>query len=385
MKQLSINKFLIGLLFVLGFVLLIPTYKANAMMLAVPVDDGSNTGGAVTAPCIGFECYGAVTTAFNQQGLNGSFGIVEGNNYNVGLYIFTLNLEKEIYNVDEPVKVFADVQFGSVGSEHVSDNIIITGQILPIYNSYTIMNQYVTSDFVVYGSRIFTPPFEAPEKPGNYGMDIKVYLRYDNSGGGLFSGRTSMVTNMVTEATLPYTVKADCNIAPAGYTKCSDEGGACSFPGTANVIYGCQKPEWTVGKNATGSIACNTDSFGSDPLPGVVKACYVGASTSSGPTVRVYANGVEGNTKVAKGDKVTISWDSIGATQCKCSYGDGIDCTPVGTGVGDSIQAKGNPYTLSESKTFSVTCSDGVDNTANSNTTNSNSTKTSAKATSQLN
>ncbi len=63
-----------------------------------------------------------------------------------------------------------------------------------------------------------------------------------------------------------------CNSGPSGYTKCADEGGTCSFSGSANVAYGCNSSFYY--KDATTSIGCNSAAFGGDPLEGVLKACF---------------------------------------------------------------------------------------------------------------
>lgn len=72
----------------------------------------------------------------------------------------------------------------------------------------------------------------------------------------------------------------DATGLPAGYVKCADENGYCSFNGTQNVYYGadsCYKV-----KTFTNGVNCNNDVFG-DPLPGVAKACYVPSSAPPPP------------------------------------------------------------------------------------------------------
>jgi hypothetical protein len=60
--------------------------------------------------------------------------------------------------------------------------------------------------------------------------------------------------------------------------QCASENGTCSFSGVAGVVYGANGA--FNAKMATNSIACNTASFGgTDPVPGVVKACYSRAYT----------------------------------------------------------------------------------------------------------
>jgi hypothetical protein len=91
----------------------------------------------------------------------------------------------------------------------------------------------------------------------------------------------------------------------------------------------------------------------------------VGGATNSGsgsttftfaplPTVTVYGNGSTSPT-VPYGGSVNITWTSSNASSCTCSYG-GTSCTPQGSGAGTGISASGNPYTITSSKTFTVTC-----------------------------
>ncbi len=54
------------------------------------------------------------------------------------------------------------------------------------------------------------------------------------------------------------------------WTRCSGEGGTCSFTGTHAVRYGANGVYAT--RSATGAIACTNASFG-DPIFGVVKSC----------------------------------------------------------------------------------------------------------------
>lgn len=67
---------------------------------------------------------------------------------------------------------------------------------------------------------------------------------------------------------------------PAGYTKCSNEYETCA-PGGANarmVAYGAQD-KWVM-KAMTGPLRCTNETFGTDPKPGIVKACANGPSVS---------------------------------------------------------------------------------------------------------
>ncbi|QQM46596.1 alpha-L-rhamnosidase [Streptomyces liliifuscus] len=61
---------------------------------------------------------------------------------------------------------------------------------------------------------------------------------------------------------------------PAGYaTACSAEAGTCAFGGQRTVAYGARGS--FVYKSFTGGSGCTTAAFGTDPLPGVSKSCYL--------------------------------------------------------------------------------------------------------------
>ena len=72
------------------------------------------------------------------------------------------------------------------------------------------------------------------------------------------------------------------------------------------------------------------------------------------PTVKIYSD----KEIINSGDQVNVFWKSTDATHCNCTYGpNDTDC---GYGIGDRVDASNNPYTLAESKTFTVTCDDNV-------------------------
>jgi hypothetical protein len=72
------------------------------------------------------------------------------------------------------------------------------------------------------------------------------------------------------------------NTPPSGYTACAVEGQRCNFNGAANVVYGAGN-SWTAARSYSGGVDCNNTTFG-DPLYGVVKACYVSASSPPPPS-----------------------------------------------------------------------------------------------------
>ena len=75
-------------------------------------------------------------------------------------------------------------------------------------------------------------------------------------------------TTTTTTTTAPV-VTSPVPTAPT-WSRCSGEGGTCSFSGTRQVRYGASGTYAT--RSATGAIACTNDVFG-DPIWGVVKSC----------------------------------------------------------------------------------------------------------------
>lgn len=118
-------------------------------------------------------------------------------------------------------------------------------------------------------------------------------------------------------------VQKSCYIAPSGapsgYTACAAESGTCSFSGTEMVAYGSSGAfNYQL---ASSGITCSNSTFG-DPLPGVVKSCYLpAAGAPSGSWTRCAAEsgscGVTGTQLIAYGaNGAFVYTTSNGATNC---------------------------------------------------------------------
>ncbi|WP_432827520.1 SGNH/GDSL hydrolase family protein [Dactylosporangium sp. CA-092794] len=59
---------------------------------------------------------------------------------------------------------------------------------------------------------------------------------------------------------------------PLGWTQCASENSTCHVGGTTVVAYGANGG--FIYKQVNGAAACTSDTFGGDPIFGVVKACY---------------------------------------------------------------------------------------------------------------
>jgi hypothetical protein len=71
---------------------------------------------------------------------------------------------------------------------------------------------------------------------------------------------------------------------PNGFpTTCTTEGGTCGFTGSQTVAYGARGSY--AFRTFTGGAACTTAAFGSDPIDGVQKSCYLMSTEGGQPPV----------------------------------------------------------------------------------------------------
>jgi hypothetical protein len=115
---------------------------------------------------------------------------------------------------------------------------------------------------------------------------------------------------------------------PAGSTQCAGEGGTCTFSGSAVVAFGAGAYLY---KQATGSIACSSTGFGSDPAYGVLKACYL--APTGGPS-GYSACAAEGGTCSFSGSRM-VAYGANGAFNYRLLSGS-TACTNTALG--------GDPY-----------------------------------------
>ncbi|MEU9881840.1 MGH1-like glycoside hydrolase domain-containing protein [Streptomyces phaeochromogenes] len=97
---------------------------------------------------------------------------------------------------------------------------------------------------------------------------------------GAFATATATGNTPCTDATFGDPISGEsksCYTAtggPPGYaTACSAEGATCAFSGQRTVAYGARGS--FLYKSFTGGTGCTTAAFGTDPLPGVSKSCYL--------------------------------------------------------------------------------------------------------------
>jgi hypothetical protein len=102
-------------------------------------------------------------------------------------------------------------------------------------------------------------------------------------GAGTYAYRTANAATTCSNAAFgdpAFNLRKSCYLAPAGgpagYTSCASEHGTCTFSGTREVAFGLNGAfQFTT---AIGSIACDNNEFGADPVPGVAKSCYVASA-----------------------------------------------------------------------------------------------------------
>jgi hypothetical protein len=89
-------------------------------------------------------------------------------------------------------------------------------------------------------------------------------------------GADGLLTVKLVAAGLDWEAKEVINVEqPPLSVRCAGEGGTCTVPAgaTATVQYGANG-KYFQRQGVTGSITCNTQSFGGDPVGGVLKSCY---------------------------------------------------------------------------------------------------------------
>jgi len=127
-------------------------------------------------------------------------------------------------------------------------------------------------------------------------------------------------------AALTSEVSAQNNSGPK-WRQCAQEGGVCVFNGSRKVAYGAANRYVTY--RFDGGAYCNSRAFGQDPVPNVVKACYIDVNeqmaAQSTPGGRWVKCGVEGQTcnvsgrrRIAFGNgSEWVFWDAEGSFPCR--------------------------------------------------------------------
>jgi len=149
---------------------------------------------------------------------------------------------------------------------------------------------------------------------------------YSGNGGSTFSaeaGRSVKFSTSVTANAVPAATPVQL---PAGFTWCATENGTCSSSsGTSVIAFGAGQYLY---KTVTGSAGCTSSAFVGDPAPGVLKACYIAPSGGpSGYTACAGENGTcsfSGTEMVAYGSNGGFNYQlaSSGIACSNSTFGD---------------------------------------------------------------
>jgi hypothetical protein len=104
------------------------------------------------------------------------------------------------------------------------------------------------------------------------GMQAYPYLPSPGSVATSTPSPTASATPSPSPTVTP-TASPSPTTTSSNWVKCANDGGICTFSGTHTVRYGTVTI-W-ISKVATGSIACNSTTFGGDPAPAHAKECDV--------------------------------------------------------------------------------------------------------------
>ena len=106
-----------------------------------------------------------------------------------------------------------------------------------------------------------------------------VYKRFDQIGSATDTsftcGNAAFGATLATGGNNCYTI-GRIRLDSGGWVQCGQNNGTCYIDGSRMVAYGTMASAGNayVYARVTGEIACNATTFGSDPAPGLAKACY---------------------------------------------------------------------------------------------------------------
>ncbi len=130
--------------------------------------------------------------------------------------------------------------------------------------------------------------------------------------GAMPEALKTQMTAAVTSRILPLPVYTRTTTTGGTLLKIADEGGTFNIPGTATVRYGAGTT--FIDKSVTGMGTCNVQFFGSDPIVGTQKSCYIftptpaaGASAASGAASAPLVASNQAAIDAAKLDRVYLA------------------------------------------------------------------------------
>jgi uncharacterized protein (DUF1800 family) len=130
--------------------------------------------------------------------------------------------------------------------------------------------------------------------------------------GTMTDALKTQIANAVTSRVIPVPVYATTATTGGTLSKIADEGGSFTVGGTGMVRYGAGTT--FIEKSVTGAGQCNTTFFGSDPIVGTVKSCFLftptAAAGASAPSAAASAPALPSNATAinnAKLDRVYLA------------------------------------------------------------------------------
>jgi cytolysin (calcineurin-like family phosphatase) len=124
-------------------------------------------------------------------------------------------------------------------------------------------------------------------------LEVAMTLERNESATHYFLTASQLIRHIVaTMIVLPLLllllVQASSNAqVPSNYELCAKEGERCQFTGTRTVRYGANGI-WAE-QTATNGITCGVAAFGRDPVPNVLKQCYIVAPVQASDFYMIFA------------------------------------------------------------------------------------------------
>lgn len=317
MKQLSINKFLIGFLFVLG-VVLIPTYNVDAYVLQLDIDPGE--GGNVI--------------------VQGTIPVT--NSYDINL---TVNLDDESYNPNENMKVTAVASVDTCSN--TTSGLVVTGNVI---NSGDLPKTILSEDVAGGSSINGVANFTAPSQPGDYSLEIKAtssklgdFYLYDAWYGGKISASVTSFDDDGIHYEILTDSTGDGRII--GVNKLTDVGwgpiALSDFLKNGRLLVDSERH--VSYKIEQSSAVVNSTTF---EIPFTVAGIRVWSKPASG---------IE-NGPINENEKTTIFWKATGLSPEEDAYCKSPDYKDPDQKFG--VEGSFETENLASSKTFSITCTD---------------------------
>lgn len=325
MKQF-LNKYLIGIFFVIGFIL-IPQYFVLASQIEIPPDNGGGGG-----------CGGCI--------------IPPPPVINNGHIIVDVNLDKSTpYTGSQPITAIAG---GSIAvCQNTFSDLKVTGRIttssggnISGRTAKTILDVTNLQGGTLTGLYYNSNDFMAPTVSGNYLMRFEA-KRYEGAGIAFYDLSDNLLNTYSYYDIHVNNSDVAVSTSPTGkiiWTGVMENQSYVSIPISDNLVAGIEVYDNTSGKyfkvkNISGVQIGNTIT-NSIPFSVGKPEVYVTTNENNIP--------YDGN--------VNVSWYSNYANNCVCKYGPNKE-NSCGTGVGTIDIPKGKMISnLKKTDTFSVTC-----------------------------